>query len=98
MSWKFDAPSGTYRNHALSTDIRRQAIANTQFMPFARNEPGYGRKRGESVTIPRFGNFEIRERSARKGRNPQTGAEIDIAASKAPAFKPAAALKRRVAE
>jgi N4-gp56 family major capsid protein len=53
MSWKFDAPSGTYRNHALSTDIRRQAIANTQFMPFARNEPGYGRKRGESVTIVR---------------------------------------------
>jgi DNA-binding protein HU-beta len=62
------------------------------------DEIGGALERGDSVAIPRFGTFEIRERSARKGRNPQTGAEIDIAASKAPAFKPAAALKRRVAE
>jgi len=34
-----------------------------------------------------FGTFEVRERAARKGRNPQTGAEIEIAAAKAPAFK-----------
>lgn len=51
--WKFHAPSGTYRNQALSTDIRRQAIADAKFMPFARNEPGFGRRRGESVTILR---------------------------------------------
>jgi nucleoid DNA-binding protein len=62
------------------------------------DEIGGALERGDSVTIPRFGTFEIRQRSARKGRNPQTGAEIDIAASKSPAFKPAAALKRRVAE
>jgi DNA-binding protein HU-beta len=62
------------------------------------DEIGGALERGESVTIPGFGTFEIRHRSARKGRNPQTGAEIDIAASTAPAFKPAAALKRRVAE
>jgi len=51
---------------------------------------------GEQVVLPGFGTFEVRDRAARMGRNPQTGAEIDIAASKAPAFKPAAALKRRV--
>ena len=53
MSWTFDAPTGTYRNHALSTQIRREAIANTQFMKFMRAEPGFGKKRGESVTITR---------------------------------------------
>ena len=36
-----------------------------------------------------FGNFEVRERAARSGRNPQTGEAIQIAASKVPAFKPA---------
>lgn len=54
MSWKFDAPSGTYKNHALSTDIRRQATADSQFMRFLRAEPGYGKKKGESVTITRI--------------------------------------------
>jgi N4-gp56 family major capsid protein len=54
MSWTFDAPTGTYRNHALSTDIRRQAIADVQFMKFMRPEPGFGKKKGESVTITRI--------------------------------------------
>lgn len=39
---------------------------------------------------------EVRERAARKGRNPQTGEEIEIAASKVPAFKPGKALKDAV--
>ncbi|TDR38587.1 DNA-binding protein HU-beta [Tahibacter aquaticus] len=52
---------------------------------------------GESVVLPGFGAFEVRERSARTGRNPQTGAAIEIAAAKAPAFKPGAALKKAVA-
>jgi N4-gp56 family major capsid protein len=51
MSWKWDAPTGTYRNHALSSDIRREAIADVTFMRFLRPEPGYGRGKGESVTI-----------------------------------------------
>jgi len=42
---------------------------------------------GEQVALVGFGTFEVRERAARKGRNPQTGAEIEIAAAKAPAFK-----------
>jgi DNA-binding protein HU-beta len=52
---------------------------------------------GDSVAIAGFGTFEVRHRAARKGRNPQTGDEIDIAATDAPAFKAASALKKRVA-
>jgi len=48
---------------------------------------------GDKVQLVGFGNFEVRERAARKGRNPQTGGEIDIAASKVPAFKPGKSLK-----
>ena len=50
----------------------------------------------ESVTMIGFGTFSVRERAARKGRNPQTGAEINIAASKTPTFKPGKALKDAV--
>ncbi|MDF2935480.1 MAG: hup [Paenibacillaceae bacterium] len=48
---------------------------------------------GDKVQLVGFGNFEVRERSARKGRNPQTGKEIDIPASKVTSFKPGKALK-----
>lgn len=51
---------------------------------------------GDKVSLIGFGNFEVRERAARKGRNPQTGKEIDIAASKVPAFKPGKQLKDAV--
>jgi DNA-binding protein HU-beta len=50
-------------------------------------------KNGEKVQLIGFGNFEVRERAARKGRNPQTGEEIEIASSKVPAFKPGKQLK-----
>lgn len=53
-------------------------------------------KDGEKVQIIGFGNFEVRDRAARKGRNPQTGEEIEIGASKVPAFKPGKALKDAV--
>jgi DNA-binding protein HU-beta len=53
-------------------------------------------KKGEKVQLIGFGNFEVRERVARKGRNPQTGEEIEIAASKAPAFTPGKVLKEAV--
>ncbi|MGQ0515119.1 HU family DNA-binding protein [Bacillus sp. D-CC] len=42
---------------------------------------------GEKVQLIGFGTFEVRERAARTGRNPQTGEEMQIAASKVPAFK-----------
>lgn len=51
---------------------------------------------GKKVQLIGFGNFEVRERAARKGRNPQTGEEIQIKASKVPAFKPGKALKEAV--
>lgn len=51
---------------------------------------------GEKVTLPGFGTFERRHRAARSGRNPQTGEAIEIAASDAPAFKPAMAFKQAV--
>ncbi|BAU28904.1 nucleoid protein Hbs [Aneurinibacillus soli] len=53
-------------------------------------------KSGDKVQLIGFGNFEVRERAARKGRNPQTGEEIEIAASKIPAFKPGKALKEDI--
>ncbi|MDN4608743.1 HU family DNA-binding protein [Sporosarcina thermotolerans] len=51
---------------------------------------------GDKVQLIGFGNFEVRERAARKGRNPQSGEEIEIAASKVPAFKAGKALKDAV--
>ena len=53
-------------------------------------------KEGEKVQLIGFGNFEVRKRAARKGRNPQTGKEIKIAATKVPAFKAGKALKDAV--
>ena len=51
---------------------------------------------GEKVQVIGFSNFEVRERAARKGRNPQSGEEIQIEASKVPAFKAGKALKDAV--
>ena len=53
-------------------------------------------QKGESIALIGFGTFEVRERAARTGRNPQTGEELKIAASRVPAFKPGAALKAAV--
>ena len=53
-------------------------------------------KSGDQVTIVGFGTFLVRERGARTGRNPRTGESIQIAASKAPAFKAGKALKDAV--
>ena len=48
---------------------------------------------GDDVALVGFGTFTVRERAARTGRNPQTGAEIQIAAAKVPAFKAGKKLK-----
>jgi DNA-binding protein HU-beta len=52
--------------------------------------------KGDKVTIVGFGTFEPRERSARTGRNPQTGDEIQIKATTVPGFKAGAAFKQAV--
>lgn len=53
-------------------------------------------KKGESVQITGFGTFEVAKRAARQGRNPATGQQIKIPASKAPKFKAGAVLKAAI--
>ena len=53
-------------------------------------------KSGDKVQLLGFGTFEVKERAARTGKNPATGATIEIPASKAPAFKPGKAFKDSV--
>ena len=52
--------------------------------------------KGDKVSLKGFGNFEVRERGERTGRNPRTGETMTISASKAPAFKASSALKNAV--
>lgn len=52
--------------------------------------------KGESVALVGFGTFTVKERAARTGRNPQTGAAIEISAATLPSFKPGKALKDAV--
>lgn len=53
-------------------------------------------KSGDQVVLPGFGSFSIKNRAARTGRNPQTGAAIQIQASRSPAFKAGKSLKDAV--
>ena len=55
-----------------------------------------GIKKREDVTLTGFGKFSVVKRKARKGRNPQTGEEIKIKATKVPKFTPGKALKEAV--
>lgn len=55
-------------------------------------------KAGEKIQLIGFGTFEVAERAARKGKNPQTGKAMDIPACKVPKFKPGKALKDTVNE
>lgn len=58
-SWVSDGPSGVYKNHDLSSKIRLASIKATKFMQFAKPEEGYGKKKGESVTITRVSNVTV---------------------------------------
>lgn len=53
-------------------------------------------KKGEKIQLVGFGTFDVSNRAARTGKNPQTGAEISIPASKAPKFKAGKALKETI--
>lgn len=53
-------------------------------------------KKGDKIQLVGFGSFEVRERAARTGKNPQTGAAINIPACKVPAFKAGKAFKDMV--
>lgn len=57
QSWTYDAPSGVYKNHALSADIRMASIAQTRFVQFTTGADGFGKQKGENVTITRVSNL-----------------------------------------
>lgn len=59
QSWTYDAPSGVFKNHALSAQIRFAAIAQCKFMQFVNAESGFGKKKGENVTITRVSNVAV---------------------------------------
>ena len=58
-SWTYDAPTGVYKNHAMSSDIRMASIAETKFVQFTTTENGMGKMKGESVTITRVSNISV---------------------------------------
>lgn len=76
---------------ADSSDISKAAAARALDAMVGAIEDSL--KDGESVSLVGFGTFLVRDRAPRTGRNPQTGATIQIAGSKVPAFKPGKALK-----
>ena len=87
---KSDLVSAIADNSGLSkTDAARALEATTGAITSALAS-------GDSVAITGFGSFLVRARSARTGRNPQTGATIQISASNAPAFKAGKLLKESV--
>lgn len=54
MTWAWDAPTGVYKDHALSQKIRMNAVQRMIFARFVRPEPGYGKGKGQSITITRI--------------------------------------------
>lgn len=59
QSWVNDGPSGVYKNHDLSSKLRMASIKEAKFMQFVKPEEGYGKKKGESVTITRVSNVSV---------------------------------------
>jgi DNA-binding protein HU-beta len=79
---------------AASTGLSKSDVTRTLDSILASISGAVGK--GDRVSLSGFGTFERRERAARTGRNPQTGETLRVAASKAPAFKPAKAFKDAV--
>lgn len=77
MTWAFDAVSGVYKDHQLSSNIREAAIAETQFAKFARPESGFGKGKGQSVTITRVFPLTKAARVAELDRLPSGRPVID---------------------
>lgn len=57
FEWQADVADGVLKNHTLSGKIREAAIAQTKFLQFVDTEPGYGRKKGDTITITRIRNI-----------------------------------------
>jgi nucleoid DNA-binding protein len=75
----------------VNTKKEAEAAINTIFGAITK-----ALKKGNKVTLIGFGTFSVTKRAARKGRNPQTGKEIKIAARKVPKFTPGKGLKTAV--
>lgn len=58
-SWTYDAPTGVYKNHTISSDVRVAAIAQTIFVQFSKPVSGYGGKQGSNVTVTRVSNVAV---------------------------------------
>lgn len=74
----------------ISTEKAQQAVASIL------DEITNALSRGDSINLVGFGTLEVRKRSARQGKNPQTGAAIEIAASSSVGFKPGKTLRDAV--
>lgn len=70
MAWVYDAPSGVYKNNALSNKIRREALAKTVFFKYLNPESAFGKKKGESVTITRVMRLPLANRVNETDRLP----------------------------
>lgn len=57
FTWTYDSPSGTYKSHAMSMKLYEAALQDTVFMDYIRPVEGFGRKKGESVTLTRVANL-----------------------------------------
>lgn len=79
---------------AESSDISKAAA--TRALDATINSITEALKSGDTVSLVGFGTFSVKDRAARTGRNPQTGAPIEIAAAKVPGFKAGKALKDAV--
>ena len=71
MTWGLDAPSGVYKNHAMSSEIRREAMFDVQTLKFLRPEPGFGKRRGDTITITRFMQLPVAGRVCEQDALPQ---------------------------
>lgn len=76
MSWEFDAAAGVYKNHALSSDIRDAAVADSQFVPFASPEQGFGKGKGATVTITQVLNLPLANKVGETDRLPSGRAAV----------------------
>ena len=81
---------------AVAAEAKASKAASAQVVNAAIAVISKALKKGDAVQITGFGTFDVVKRAARTGRNPATGKEIKIAASKAPKFKAGALLKKAV--
>lgn len=81
---------------SMATDLNFTKVRSREAVDYIFNKIANFLSEREKIQFRGFGNFEVRERAERKGRNPQTGETIKINASKAPVFKAGTALKELV--